>query len=191
MATTYTGTECRVYAACLASYNAGILHGAWIDCEGLTAEEITDAIQAMLAKSPVPDAEEWAFHDFEGWGGLRISESESAEQLAEWAEVLADHDGEARLAYVDHGCSLESFEDAYRGHWDSEQDYADDYADERMAGMGIDHRLFELVDTRHGSPDLCWIASHFDYEGHARGLFHGECFSIDAPGGGVWVFDHV
>ncbi|WP_339798097.1 antirestriction protein ArdA, partial [uncultured Hyphomonas sp.] len=50
----------RIYVACLAAYNNGRLHGAWIDAT--TPEEIRAAVRAMLAASPEPDAEEWVIH---------------------------------------------------------------------------------------------------------------------------------
>ena len=64
----------RIYVACLASYNAGILHGEWIDATD--ADTIREAIQEMLKRSPTPGAEEWAIHDYEGFGPLRLSEFE-------------------------------------------------------------------------------------------------------------------
>jgi antirestriction protein len=49
--------EPKLYVACLAAYNAGILHGKWIDvCSDL--ESIWTEIKAMLAASSEPDAEE-------------------------------------------------------------------------------------------------------------------------------------
>ena len=61
----------RIYVACLAAYNNGHLHGRWID-----ANQDPDAIQveisAMLAASPIADAEEWAIHDYEGYEGARL-----------------------------------------------------------------------------------------------------------------------
>lgn len=50
----------RIYVACLAAYNSGCLHGRWIDAT--TPDEIWEQVRAMLADSPVPDAEEWAIH---------------------------------------------------------------------------------------------------------------------------------
>ena len=50
----------RIYVACLAAYNNGRLHGAWIDAT--TPDEIRTEVRAMLAASPEPDAEEWAIH---------------------------------------------------------------------------------------------------------------------------------
>lgn len=62
-------SERRIYVACLAAYNAGGLHGAWIDASS-DREEMLEAIQAMLAASPMPDAEEWRIDDVEGYEGL-------------------------------------------------------------------------------------------------------------------------
>jgi hypothetical protein len=42
-----------VYIACLASYNNGILHGAWLDLEGdIDEEDIQAGIDWVLATSP-------------------------------------------------------------------------------------------------------------------------------------------
>ena len=46
-----------IYVACLAAYNNGKLHGAWIDATQ-ELDTILEAVQAMLAASPEPDAEE-------------------------------------------------------------------------------------------------------------------------------------
>ncbi|MDA7980452.1 MAG: antirestriction protein ArdA, partial [Pirellulales bacterium] len=55
----------RIYVACLAAYNSGHLHGAWIDAVQSTAE-IHEEVQSMLAssRSPghrnrAPDTYEW------------------------------------------------------------------------------------------------------------------------------------
>ena len=45
---THTG---RIYVACLASYNAGILHGEWIEATA-DADELKARVQAMLDRSP-------------------------------------------------------------------------------------------------------------------------------------------
>ena len=70
-----TQTTPKVYVACLAAYNNGILHGQWIEANQ-GKEGIQEEIQDMLSKSPIPGAEEWAIHDYEGFCGLRISEYE-------------------------------------------------------------------------------------------------------------------
>ncbi|MEP1172248.1 MAG: antirestriction protein ArdA, partial [Alphaproteobacteria bacterium] len=50
----------RIYVACLAAYNNGHLHGAWI--EATSPDEVRDKVRAMLAASPEPDGDEWSIH---------------------------------------------------------------------------------------------------------------------------------
>ena len=55
------------YIACLASYNSGILHGAWIDLEEVEGvDDIQECINWVLATSSEPGAEEYAVHDWSG-----------------------------------------------------------------------------------------------------------------------------
>ena len=61
----------RIYAACLAAYNNGRLHGRWIDATQ-EPDDIQAEISEMLAASPITDAEEWAIHDYEGFEGARL-----------------------------------------------------------------------------------------------------------------------
>src|SRR5580704_284540 len=63
----------RIYVASLSDYNAGRLHGAWISA-AQTAEELSESVQEMLNSSPSPGAEEFAIHDFDGFGPLRLNE---------------------------------------------------------------------------------------------------------------------
>lgn len=126
-------TSPRVYVACLAAYNNGRLHGAWIDADQ-SADAIYQGVKQMLAASPEPCAEEWAIHDYEGFGELRLSEWESFERIAAIAAGIGEH-GEAFAAWLSNDSSrdpqdCESFTDAYRGEWDSMRDYADNLADE-------------------------------------------------------------
>lgn len=50
-------TAPRIYAACLASYNAGRLFGRWIDCEGKSGDELGQEIARMLKGSPCPNVQ--------------------------------------------------------------------------------------------------------------------------------------
>ena len=44
----------RIYVACLASYNAGILHGRWIDADS-SVDVMQEQVDAMLRESPEPN----------------------------------------------------------------------------------------------------------------------------------------
>jgi len=161
----------RIYVACLASYNAGVLHGKWIDATD--ADEIREAIQDMLSESREPIAEEYAIHDYEGFGPLRLSEFEDIDKVAELGALIEEH-GEAFAAYADNvgtdHATEEGFQDAYCGEWDSEKAYGEHLFDELY--------LHEVPE--HVQP-------YIDYEAFARDVFMGDCFSVDKSGG-VYVF---
>lgn len=161
----------RIYVACLASYNAGILHGEWIDATD--ADEIREGIQEMLAESREPIAEEWAIHDYENFGSLYLSEFEDIGRVGELGAMILEH-GAAFGAYANHVgadyATEESFQDAYCGEWDSERAYAENLFDELY--------LHEVPEH---------VQNYIDYEAFARDVFMGDCFSVDFPGG-VYVF---
>ena len=173
----------RIYVASLTDYNAGRLHGAWIDCdEGPDA--IWEAVRAMLAASPearsFPEggpAEEYAIHDFEGWHGIRWDEMANLDQVAEVGELLAEH-GAAFAAWYDDDDRLgdlgdlgNQFEDAYRGEWGSIGDYAEQFC----ADVGTD------------IPEH--LAMYVDFEAMGRDwIYGGDLWTADADGGGVYVF---
>lgn len=131
-----------VYAACLASYNNGRLHGAWIDleeCSGL--EELRHAIAWVLTTSPTPGAEEWAIHDSAGLPGcLSRTEWPDLSELIHYTEQAAscsdDDELEAyRLVCDDQGevVDYDAFRDAYCGCWPGGEQYAMELAHETGA----------------------------------------------------------
>ena len=123
----------RIYAACLSAYNNGHLHGEWIDCDK-DSDEIMTEIKAMLSRSPMNGfeaCEEWAIHDYEGFKGVRISEYEGIDRVAEIAQALAEH-GEAMAAYLEHYSfeDIDEFEQRYRGSYESEQAFTEEHYSE-------------------------------------------------------------
>lgn len=74
----------RIYVADLAAYNNGIIHGAWIDLPQDQAI-IQYEIKKIIEQSPVANAEEYAIHDYENFGGYRVREFESIDELCEIA----------------------------------------------------------------------------------------------------------
>jgi antirestriction protein len=175
---TMSDTTPRIYVACLAAYNNGKLHGRWIDAdEGV--EHIWSEVNAMLKASPEPGAEEWAIHDYEGFGGWRMSEWESFDKVAEVAEAITEH-GEGPIGAflsVTGDDDLSGFEDKYRGEWDSEKDYAEHIVEE--CGWG------GVCPVPEG------LMSYLDMDSIARDLFIDGFTSVEsgAPNYGVYVFD--
>ena len=176
---THTAGEIRIYVACLAAYNAGRLHGRWIDVtQG--EDSIREEIAAMLRQSPcpnvrvdclacdgagcdqcgdsgkVPSAEEWAIHDYEGFHGLKLSESEDISTVAELAELLEEH-GEAYAAYVDtvgeHYATPEDFQERYRGEWESAEAFADQLIDDGILGE-VSDAVRPYIDVEKFAHDL-------------------------------------
>jgi antirestriction protein len=162
-----------IYVACLAAYNAGILHGKWIAAAQDT-DSLDREVQQMLKESPEPFAEEWAVHDYEGFGGIHIEEYTPLATLSELALLIQEH-GEAFAAYVRHvgidSAEEQSFLDAYRGHWDSEVAYATDLFDEVYVHEVPEH-----------------LRSYIDYGAFAQELFLDGHFSVRSSERGVHVF---
>lgn len=160
-----------IYVACLASYNAGKLHGAWID-DCTDEDAMGEAITAMLAASPTPGAEEWAIHDTHGFEGLDIGAHPTLASVATHASMLAEHDGAWR-AYVGivgaHYANESDFGDTYQGQHDSPEDYAESWHADRGTDLGT-------------------LAAYVDWARVARDMgFEGYAFVPDGCGG-VYVF---
>jgi antirestriction protein len=170
--------EARIYVASLSDYNAGRLHGAWINANHDT-EEIEEAITAMLAKSKEPIAEEWAIHDYEGFGPIGLGEFESIEHVATLGRGIAEH-GPAFAHWADYlGSSqwqyLTNFEDNFVCECSSKTEFAESM----LENMGID--IDSLVDEQ-----LQPYVS-FDIDAFARDLSFD--FHIAEDDNGVYVFD--
>ena len=167
----------RIYVACLAAYNAGILYGAWIDADQ-PDDDLHAAVRDMLAASPVPGAEEWAIHDYEGFGPLRLSEWESITRVSAIAHGIAEH-GNAFAAWLSYDESrgpidVEAFEDAYRGEWDSLRAYAEDWAESTG--------LYDLAD-KAGSP---YVTVDIDSLETDLGI---EMYVVETDHHTVYIFD--
>lgn len=125
-------SEIRIYVACLAAYNNGILHGAWIDADQ-EAWAIYDEIALMLRASPVEGAEEWAIHDYEGFESVRIAEYAGTECVAATAAFIAEH-GRLGAELIDYFGELDEARDAmqdrYYGAYPDLADYVQEITEE-------------------------------------------------------------
>lgn len=70
----------RIYVASLRDYNAGRYHGVWLAVTS-DVHELTKGVQRMLNRSVEEDAEEWAIHDYEGFGNTRVPENARLETV--------------------------------------------------------------------------------------------------------------
>lgn len=152
----------RIYVASLSDYNAGRLHGEWIDA-AQELEDLEESVQAMLARSPTPGAEEYAIHDYEGFGPLHIDESLPLSSVARLAAGIEEH-GAAFSAWahtldsVHLGDYLDRFDGFYVGTFES----ATQFAEHELEAWGID------LDEIGPEPLRPYI--RFDMEAYARDL---------------------
>ena len=156
------GDSPRIYAACLAAYNNGRLHGRWIDTTQ-DPEDIQAEIGAMLAASPIPHAEEWAIHDYEGYEGARLEEYSGIEKAHALALFIVEH-GRLGAKLLEHcGGDLDEAEAAF-------EDYAGEHSS--LADFARDHR------RDHGNPrtarELHRLRRHRAGHGTERRGVHGR-----------------
>lgn len=147
---TITSPTPRIYVRCLAAYNTGTLHGAWIDA-GQDADAINDDVQAMLADSPEEGAEEWAIQDQEGFGQITLCESESFERVSQMAKFIEEHK-ETGLALLAHySGDIEEAAQAIENHLGTYTSLGA-YAEEMNEGLEIPAAIAPYVDyERMGS----------------------------------------
>lgn len=165
----------RFYAACLAAYNNGFLHGRWIDASS-DIDEMQEAVTEMLTMSPVNGVEEWAIHDAEGLPSS-IGEYSGLAPIAAFVELVdefdhIDADDLMTLVadYRDIDAAGAALRESFIGTYDSFRDYADAHADEII--------LAECASET--------ARQYFDYASFARDL-RMDMHVIDTPSG-VAVF---
>lgn len=162
----------RIYVACLAAYNNGHLHGQWI--EASEPGEIWEKVRAMLAASPIPEAEEWAIHDHEGFEGARLSEWASFETVCELASFVAEH-GELGAKLYGHFCD----------NLDEARAQFEDYAGEHKSLGDFAAQLYEDLGTQ--IPEA--LQYHIDWDGLGRDMeLGGDVFTIELGFEQVHIF---
>ena len=133
------GPEPRIYVACLASYNAGRLHGRWLDATQ-EADELREEIKLMLEDSPVPRAEEWAIHDHEGFSPLKLGEHADLETVSLAAQLIAEYRELAAHVLADlggigqHEAAREALENLYIGAYSCVSDWVEELLDDGIYG---------------------------------------------------------
>ena len=151
----------RIYVACLASYNAGILHGEWIELDG--SEDVHERIEQILEASPEPNAEEWAVHDHEFCG--QLSEYPGMDALNAIVEAFEDADRkgiewEAFTEYCDHQGedlneeSIRQFQENFAGAASSLVDWCEDFLEETGQLDAIPENLRFYFNTEAFARDM-------------------------------------
>ena len=165
-------SEIRIYVACLAAYNNGILHGAWIDATQ-DAWAIYDGISRMLRLSPMEGAEEWAIHDYEGFEGVRIAEYAGIDSVSEIAAFISKY-GRLGAELISYFGGIEEAREAM------EERYHGAYSD--------------LADYVQGVTEECQIIPenlrfYIDWQAMARDVeMSGDLFTIQTAHDEIHVF---
>ncbi|MBS7697474.1 MULTISPECIES: antirestriction protein ArdA [unclassified Chelatococcus] len=165
----------RIYVACLAAYNNGYLHGVWIDADQ-DADEIRKEISAMLARSPITGAEEYAIHDYEGFEGVTIREYASIESVARMGAFIAEYGalgaGLLKQFVGDIDQAEAALQDCYHGQHASLADYME-----------------ELTAESVTIPDA--LRYYINWEAMARDAeMNGEFFTVETARNEVHVFSN-
>jgi antirestriction protein len=181
-----SGYSPRVWVGVLADYNAGRLHGTWMDAT-LEPDKLHKAVQFMLRGSETRDAEEWAIFDHDEFGGYEIEQYTSFTTVSRIANGVARH-GPTFAEWVsivgeqsEELLTDEAFQDHYLGEWDSTEDYVEYVLQETDFYRSLDEALERVPEDlrRHVKVDLEGIAEEWE-----QGLY-----VVERAEGGVWVFD--
>lgn len=148
-----SNTDNQIYVACLASYNSGILHGEWITPKA-DKDELQEQINKVLKSSKIPNAEEWAIHDYNDFPNL--GEYPGLDKIIKVQEAIDEHGIYIVRAFLENWSieDLDHISDAYYGEYDSFSEFAEQLADDTM-----------LVDVY---PEH--IKDYFDYKKWEEGL---------------------
>lgn len=175
-----------VWVGDLASYNAGILHGEWLEAD-VEPDELWDGINRVLRTSPTVDAEEHFFADYEGFEGIRVGEYDSVERVTTLAKLVAEH-GEAFARWFENDPSVEleeaaeKFTDSYIGCFTT----PDELQEHLFEDFGIESMMEEVWKL---VPESWQVYVVFNMEGMVRDLeYGGEMFTVEGRDGTVYAY---
>src|SRR5690606_8241996 len=208
----------RIYVADLAAYNAGTLHGVWIDVDGTTdVDEIQEQIAEMLRDSPNPNVmvpcPECGGTGTDGYSHLLPESPFCSGECAHChgegevpsAEEYAIHDYDD-----DHGLNLGEHPDLENvclhgrmldEHGEAWSAYVDHVGDSYATEDGFqDAYAGEWSDAEEYAADYLEstgsldsmpdsLQGYFDYAAFARDLqYGGDMYFADLPNGNVAAF---
>ena len=168
-------SESRIFVTDYASYNEGsqFKHGHWVELDQFNdVDELNEYLSKHFQDAGINDPE-IMITDFEGFPERFYSESYNSHlmgELFEYFELLENcHEPEAMEAYIEAGHDAENFDEAFAGQFDSDEDFAQDMAEQLGA-----------IDPRASWPQTC-----IDWEWAARELMY-DYFEVNG-----YYFRHI
>ncbi|NEO33223.1 MAG: antirestriction protein ArdA [Symploca sp. SIO3C6] len=174
----------RIYVVCNSTYNSGLLHGCWIDCDQ-EPDEIWLDIKHILPDFPTNDTPEWTIYNYENFGSIHISQYEDINQLSLWANLISEHpeDKDAVAAYIswakETGLEISSseFQSRYCGYWDKGKDFA-------LKSEEIE----QAYNWSQFEKDYTFWSRHIDWESVVRDLELSNAYHYARADHGIYVF---
>lgn len=209
----------RIYVASLSDYNAGELHGIWIDVDQMDAEDMQEEINKMLLASnhpntviecdecvgtgKVPDPAYPRYKILPLFVAMTCPHCKGEGSIPT-AEEWEIHDIENLPDFFGEGTTLEEIEEfienanmvsneaAYLAYCNYQEEIADYHDfDDCFRGEWDSAEEFGryLLEDVDGFTLPDHLADFFDYEGYAENLFRGEFSSVDSSNYSIYVFE--
>jgi antirestriction protein len=145
----------RVYVACLACYNAGKLHGHWIDADNDIESHLREAFGVSADDEILPcGGEEMLCHDNEDFGAYDLGE-ENVQAAGAIGEFLLKHGYVGSVALSETNGDIDEAEemmDRFIGEFQSLEDYICDYRNPAL-GIKIPEDIAWYVDWERFAAD--------------------------------------
>lgn len=152
--------EPSVYVGTYGKYNDGSLCGLWIDLSSF--DDYDDFINFCKAIHANEEDPELMAQDFEcfprQWYNEGFMDEDDFDHIKEYSELCDKYGNDAVDDYMEFEDTLDNFEEAFCGEWDSEEDFAR-------------HIVEECYDIERTMGNL---SQYFDYEAFGRDLFNWD-----------------
>jgi len=204
----------RIYVACLASYNNGVLHGAWMDATD--ADAMREEIATMLRASPYPNVTvdcpacvgatdpvavlleaTGLCPTCRGTGKVPSAEEYAVHDYDDFgglASTLGEYPDLDKLAEIadmldKHGDAYAAYV-AWRGvEYATVEDFEQCYQGEHDNVTRYAEQCADDMGLLDGVPDT--VKNYFDYEAFGRDMeLGGDIAAIDHGHSSVFIFDN-
>lgn len=181
----------KIFVGCLRCYNESKIVGEWLDLNDFTdVRELYEKGQEIVKNSPCVGGEEYTIQDHEGFGGLLQGPYPSfslawsihetllhAEEEGIEADVFLEYISTEGYGDLMESCDhlVEKFQDAFRGCYDSIEDWAYEFVGETLL-CELEGKVKEQVEY------------FFDYKKYASDCkYSGDIWTFNLNGK-VYVF---